>query len=74
MNNFAKRTISGIGFAAIMLAAFLTNKFVFGAVMLFALIVMMHPTNKSKNFWTRYIPETPLKMILIASLENLVKK
>jgi len=41
MNNFAKRTISGIGFAAIMLAAFLTNKFVFGAVMLFALIVMM---------------------------------
>lgn len=41
MNNFAKRTLSGIGFAAIMLAAFLTNKFVFGAVMLFALIVMM---------------------------------
>ena len=41
MNNFIKRTISGVGFAAIMLAAFLTNKFVFGAVMLFALIVMM---------------------------------
>ena len=41
MNNFVKRTISGIGFAAIMLAAFLTNKFIFGAVMLFALIVMM---------------------------------
>lgn len=41
MNNFIKRTISGIGFAAIMLAAFLTNKYVFGAVMLFCLIVMM---------------------------------
>lgn len=41
MNNFVKRTISGVGFAAIMLAAFLTNKFVFGAVMLFALVVMM---------------------------------
>ena len=42
MNNLVKRSISGVGFAAIMLAAFLTNKFVFGAVMLFALIVMMH--------------------------------
>ena len=41
MNNFVKRTISGIGFAAIMLAAFLTDKYVFGAVMLFCLIVMM---------------------------------
>lgn len=41
MNNFAKRTLSGIGFALIMLASFLTNRFVFGAVMLFALIVMM---------------------------------
>ena len=41
MNNFVKRTLSGIGFAAIMLAAFLTNRFVFGTVMLFALIVMM---------------------------------
>ena len=41
MNNFIKRTISGVGFAAIMLAAFLTNKFIFGAVMLFALVVMM---------------------------------
>lgn len=41
MNNFVKRTISGIGFAAIMLAAFLTNQYVFGAVMLFALVVMM---------------------------------
>ena len=41
MNNFIKRTISGVGFAAIMLAAFLTNEYVFGAVMLFCLIVMM---------------------------------
>jgi phosphatidate cytidylyltransferase len=41
MNNFIKRTISGVGFAAVMLAAFLTNKFIFGAVMLFALVVMM---------------------------------
>lgn len=41
MNNLIKRSVSGIGFAAIMLAALLLNKFVFGAVMLFALIVMM---------------------------------
>ena len=41
MNNFVKRTISGVGFAAIMLAAFLTNKYVYGAVMLFSLIVML---------------------------------
>ena len=41
MNNFVKRTLSAIGFAAVMLAAFLTNKYIFGAVMLFSLIVMM---------------------------------
>lgn len=41
MNNFVKRTLSGIGFAAIMLAAFLTNKYVYGIVMLFSLVVMM---------------------------------
>lgn len=41
MNNFVKRTLSGIGFAAVMLAAFLTNKYVYGIVMLFSLIVMM---------------------------------
>lgn len=41
MTNFVKRTISGIGFAAIMLAAFLTNKYIFGIVMLFSLVVMM---------------------------------
>lgn len=42
MTNFIKRTLSGIGFAAIMLAAFLTNEYIFGAVMLLSLIVMMH--------------------------------
>ena len=41
MNNFIKRTISGIGFAAIMLAAFLVNKYVFGVVMLLSLVIMM---------------------------------
>lgn len=41
MNNFVKRTLSGIGFAAIMLAAFLTNEYVFGVVMLLSLILMM---------------------------------
>lgn len=54
MNNFIKRTISGIGFAAIMLAAFLTNKYVFGAVMLFSLIIMMREFLKmtcGKNYW-----------------------
>ncbi len=54
MNNFVKRTISGIGFAAIMLAAFLTNKYIFGVVMLFALVVMMREFLKmtcGKNYW-----------------------
>ena len=41
MNNFVRRTISGIGFGVIMLASLLLNKYVFGAVMLFALVVMM---------------------------------
>ena len=41
MNNLVKRTVSGVGFAAIMLAALLTDRLVFGAVMLFSLIVMM---------------------------------
>ena len=41
MNNFIKRTISGIGFGIIMLAAFLTNKYVFGVVMLASLVIMM---------------------------------
>ena len=54
MTNFIKRTISGIGFAAIMLAALLTNKYIFGAVMLFALVVMMREFLKmtcGKNYW-----------------------
>ena len=41
MNNFIERSLSGIAFACIMLAALLLNKFVFGAVMGFALVVMM---------------------------------
>ena len=41
MNNFIKRTISGVGFAAVMLAAFLTNEYVYGVVMLLSLIIMM---------------------------------
>ena len=54
MNNFFKRTVSAIGFAAIMLAALLTNKYIFGAVMLFALVVMMREFLKmtcGKNYW-----------------------
>ena len=41
MTNFVKRTLSGIGFAAIMLAAFLTNEYVYGVVMLLSLVLMM---------------------------------
>ena len=41
MTNFIKRTLSGIGFAAIMLAAFLTNEYVYGVVMLLSLVLMM---------------------------------
>ena len=54
MTNFIKRTISGIGFVVIMLAALLTNKYIFGAVMLFALVVMMREFLKmtcGKNYW-----------------------
>ncbi len=54
MTNFIKRTISGIGFAAIMLAALLTNKYIFGVVMLFALVVMMREFLRmtcGKNYW-----------------------
>ncbi len=54
MNNFVKRTISGIGFAAIMLAAFLTNKYIFGFVMLLALVIMMNEFLKmtcGKDYW-----------------------
>ena len=41
MTNFIKRTLSSIAFAGIMLAALLLNKFLFGVVMAFALVVMM---------------------------------
>ena len=41
MNNLIKRTISGLAFGLVMLAAFLTNRYVFGAIMLFAQVVMM---------------------------------
>lgn len=41
MNNFIKRTVSGVGFVAIMLASFLINEYIFGAVMLLCLVVMM---------------------------------
>ena len=41
MNTFVIRTLSSIGFVAVMLAALLTNKFVFGFVMLLSLVVMM---------------------------------
>lgn len=41
MNNILRRTISGIGFGIVMLSALLINKFIFGAVMIFALVVMM---------------------------------
>jgi phosphatidate cytidylyltransferase len=54
MNNFIKRTISGIGFVAIMLAAFLTNKYIFGIVMLLSLVIMMREFLKmtcGKNYW-----------------------
>jgi len=54
MNNFVKRTISGVGFGVIMLAAFLTNKYVFGIVMLLSLVVMMSEFLKmtcGRNYW-----------------------
>ena len=54
MTNFIKRTISGIGFVAIMLAAFLTNKYIFGIVMLISLVIMMREFLRmtcGKNYW-----------------------
>ncbi len=54
MNNFVKRTLSGIGFAAIMLAAFLTNKYIFGFVMLLSLVIMMAEFLKmtcGRDYW-----------------------
>ena len=54
MNNFIKRTISGAGFLVIMLAALLTNKYVFGTVMHLSLVIMMGEFLKmtcGKNYW-----------------------
>ena len=51
MKNFIIRTISGIGFGAVMLAALLTNKYVFGVVMLLSLIVMMREFLKMTCFF-----------------------
>ena len=71
MNNFIKRTISGIGFAAIMLAAFLTNKYVFGIVMLLSLIIMMREFLKmtfGKNYWFSQI----LSILAGATLFSLI--
>lgn len=54
MKNFIVRTISGVGFVAVMLAALLTNKYVFGIVMLLSLIIMMREFLKmtcGKNYW-----------------------
>lgn len=41
MNNFTKRTISGIGFLAIMITSILANKYVFGTAMLTIMVIMM---------------------------------
>ena len=54
MNNFVKRTISGAAFVAVMMAALLTNKIVFGVVMLLALVVMMKEFLRmtcGKDYW-----------------------
>lgn len=54
MKNFIIRTISGVGFVAIMLAALLTNKYIFGIVMLLSLVIMMKEFLKmtcGKNYW-----------------------
>ncbi len=71
MTNFIKRTISGIGFAAIMLAALLTNKYIFGVVMLFALVVMMREFLRmtcGKNYWFSQI----LSILVGATLFTLI--
>lgn len=54
MKNFITRTISGVGFVAIMLAALLTNKYIFGILMLLSLVIMMREFLKmtcGKNYW-----------------------
>lgn len=54
MTNFIKRTISGACFLAVMLAALLTNKYIFGIVMLGALVAMMREFLQmtcGKDYW-----------------------
>ena len=42
MNNTVLRTISGAGFIVVMLAGLLVNKFLFAALVIFIMSVMMH--------------------------------
>ena len=54
MKHFITRTISGVGFVAFMLAALLTNKYIFGILMLLSLVIMMREFLKmtcGKNYW-----------------------
>ena len=54
MKNFIVRTISGVGFVGVMLAALLTNKYIFGIVMLLSLVIMMREFLKmtcGSNYW-----------------------
>lgn len=71
MKNFIIRTISGVGFAVIMLAALLTNKYIFGIVMFLALIIMMREFLKmtcGNNYWFSQI----LSILAGATLFTLV--
>ena len=71
MKNFIIRTISGIGFGAVMLAALLTNKYIFGIVMLLSLIIMMREFLKmtcGKNYWFSQI----LSILAGATLFSLI--
>ena len=54
MKNFFVRTISGVAFAGVMLASMLTNKYMFGIVMLLSLVIMMREFLKmtcGSNYW-----------------------
>ena len=54
MKNFIVRTISSVGFVAVMLAALLTNKYMFGCIMLVSLVIMMREFLKmtcGTNYW-----------------------
>ena len=54
MKNFIVRTISSVGFVAVMLAALLTNKYMFGGIMLVSLVIMMREFLKmtcGTNYW-----------------------